>query len=213
MGGPDRSTCWRCWRAGRQPCAFPDTGEIVPLFQIVPSKNNEERLLLVSPELASVLATIVTRLRDSHNGTVPLTGLRDDLGTPPHDFRRIFATEAVTSGLPVHIGARLLGHASLDTTQAHVAVFQDDLVRTYRAFLAQRRAIRPAEEYRVATDQEWTEFQQHFHARKLELGTCGRPYGSSCQHEHACIRCPVLHVDPADVPGWSRSRITSETDL
>lgn len=224
---------------------LPDTGELVPLLQIVPSKNNEERLLLVSPELASVLATIVTRLRSSHDGTVPLiarfdtyqrdtspplphlfqrqrgwrravasdasirrlinevlalTGLRDGLGNPlaytPHDFRRIFATEAVTSGLPVHIAARLLGHASLDTTQAYVAVFQDDLVRTYRAFLAQRRAIRPADEYRDPTDEEWTEFQQHFLARKLELGTCGRPYGSSCQHEHACIRCPVLRVDP-----------------
>lgn len=89
-----------------------------------------------------------------------------------------------------------LGHASLDTTQAYVAVFQDDLVRTYRAFLAQRRAIRPADEYRDPTDEEWTEFQQHFQERKLELGTCGRPYGSSCQHEHACIRCPVLRVDP-----------------
>ncbi|MFI6728519.1 hypothetical protein [Streptomyces atratus] len=37
---------------------LPDTGEIVPLLQIVPSKSNEERLLLVSPELASFLATI-----------------------------------------------------------------------------------------------------------------------------------------------------------
>ena len=36
---------------------LPDTGEIVPLLQIVPSKSNEERLLLVGPELASVLAT------------------------------------------------------------------------------------------------------------------------------------------------------------
>ncbi|MEU3922062.1 hypothetical protein [Streptomyces sp. NPDC029004] len=28
---------------------LPDTGEIVPLLQIVPSKGNEERLLLVGP--------------------------------------------------------------------------------------------------------------------------------------------------------------------
>ncbi len=33
-----------------------------------------------------------------------------------------------------------------------------------------------------------------FELRKLELGTCGRPYGSPC-HEHACIRCPSLRVD------------------
>ena len=39
---------------------LPDSGEVVPLLQIVPSKSNEERLLLVDPELASVLATVIT---------------------------------------------------------------------------------------------------------------------------------------------------------
>jgi hypothetical protein len=38
--------------------------------------------------------------------------------------------------------------------------------------------------------------QRNFHQRKLELGTCGRPYASPCQHEHACIRCPMLRIDP-----------------
>jgi hypothetical protein len=38
--------------------------------------------------------------------------------------------------------------------------------------------------------------QQHFELRKLELGSCGRPYGTPCQHEHACIRCPSLRLDP-----------------
>ncbi|MEU7855287.1 hypothetical protein [Nonomuraea sp. NPDC049141] len=31
------------------------------MLQIVPSKINEERLLLVTPELANVLAAIITR--------------------------------------------------------------------------------------------------------------------------------------------------------
>jgi len=31
----------------------------------------------------------------------------------PHDFRRIFATELVNSGLPIHIGAALLGHLNV----------------------------------------------------------------------------------------------------
>jgi hypothetical protein len=43
----------------------PDTGEVVPLLQIVPSKSNEERLLLVTPELASVLAAVIHRIRDT----------------------------------------------------------------------------------------------------------------------------------------------------
>jgi hypothetical protein len=33
-----------------------------------------------------------------------------------------------------------------------MAVFQDDLIRSYRAFLDKRRAIRPAGEYREPTD-------------------------------------------------------------
>ncbi|MGH3439467.1 MAG: tyrosine-type recombinase/integrase [Sciscionella sp.] len=223
-----------------------DTGELVPLLQILPSKNNQERLLLVSPELASVLATIITRLRERNGGTVPLVSrydhhertfgpmlphlfqrrprghrnevisnttiqklldktlarahLHDATGEPlrftPHDFRRLFATDAVTGGLPVHIAARLLGHQDLSTTQAYLAVFQDDLIRSYRAFLDHRRASRPEAEYREPTEDEWREFQRYFTLRKVALGTCGRPYGTPCRHEHSCIRCPMLRVDP-----------------
>jgi site-specific recombinase XerD len=224
---------------------LPDTGELVPLLQIVPSKSNEERLLLVSPELASVLASVISRLRRDNGGSVPLaarydphekvagsplphlfqrrnghrwsvmsygtvrrllndavarTGLRDVTGEvlnyTAHDFRRIFATEAVTGGLPVHIAARLLGHHTVTTTQSYLAVFQEDLVRAYRSFIDGRRATRPAAEYREPTEQEWRDFQQHFQARKLELGDCARPYGTGCQHEHACVRCPMLKVAP-----------------
>jgi hypothetical protein len=43
-----------------------------------------------------------------------------DAGQPvrftPHDFRRLFATDAVNGGLPLHIAAGLLGHLNLDTT-------------------------------------------------------------------------------------------------
>ncbi len=229
---------------------LPDTGEIVPLLQIVPSKNNEERLLLVGPELASVLATIITRLRGDNDGssipfvarydaservtgpplphlfqrrfglrrsvmtgrmirqligdTLARAGITDQAGRPlrftPHDFRRIFATEAAAGGLPIHIAARLLGHATVTTTEAYQAVFQEDLIRSYRAFLDKRRASRPAEEYREPTDDEWGEFQQHFHERKVALGDCARPYGSACQHEHSCIRCPMLRVSPTQRP-------------
>ncbi|GLV87862.1 hypothetical protein Slala03_75510 [Streptomyces lavendulae subsp. lavendulae] len=136
--------------------------------------------------------------------TLEATGIRDQAGEPlrytPHDFRRMFATEAVTGGLPVHIAARILGHKTLTTTQAYLAVFQDDLVRTYRGFLDRRRAERPQEEYREPTAAEWRDFQQHFELRKVSLGTCGRPYGTPCKHEHACIRCPVLQIDTRQRP-------------
>ncbi|MFF8788889.1 hypothetical protein [Streptomyces sp. NPDC015125] len=74
------------------------------------------------------------------------------------------------------------------------------MIRTYRGFLDRRRAARPQEEYREPTVQEWHDFQQHFELRKVSLGTCGRPYGTPCKHEHACIRCPALQMDPHQKP-------------
>jgi Phage integrase family len=149
------------------------------------------------------------------NDTVARAGLTDQTGQPlrftPHDFRRIFATEAVSGGLPVHIAARLLGHATVTTTETYLAMFQDDLIRSYRAFLDTRRSVRPVEEYREPTDEEWREFQQHFSARKLELGDCGRPYGTPASMSmHVCAaRCSGFH--PGSGLAWWRSSTTSPT--
>lgn len=221
------------------------TGELVPLLQIVPSKTNEERLLLVTPEMARVLAEVISRLRNRYGGAVPMVarydnyeattgprlphlfqrdygsgpavispttvrvtlrevaermGLTDHAGNPvyltPHDFRRVFTTTAVQDGLPLHIASKILGHRHLSSTQPYTAVFQDDLIRTYRTFVDRRRSVRPIEEYREPTPEEWDEFEEHFTLRRVELGSCARPYGSTCENEHACIRCPVLRVDP-----------------
>jgi hypothetical protein len=114
----------------------------------------------------------------------------------PHDFRRLFATELVNNGLPIHIGAALLGHLNLETTRGYVAVFNEHVIRHYQAHLQRRRKARPAAEYPDVADDEWDEFQAHFDKRKVELGSCGRPYATPCIHEHACVRCPLLNVDP-----------------
>ena len=54
---------------------LPGTRELVPLLQIAPSKTDAERLL-ISPDLADVLAAIIRRIRDP-GGAVPLVrGLR-----------------------------------------------------------------------------------------------------------------------------------------
>ncbi|MEU2040468.1 site-specific integrase [Nocardia niwae] len=228
--------------------ALADTGQVVPLLQIAPSKLDQERVLLIGPELAHVLARVVHRVR-AGNPRIPLVSRYDDYehvngpplphlfqrrygtevrvmgmkathrllrlaieragltgpdGQPlrytPHDFRRIFATDAVASGLPVHIAAKLLGHNDLNTTQTYAAVYQDDVLRHHRDFIARRRALRPSSEYREPTPAEWADFEQHFTRRKVELGTCARPFGTPCRHEHACIRCPVLRPDPAQEP-------------
>jgi hypothetical protein len=225
---------------------LPTTGEIVPLLQIVPSKTDTERLLVVSPELADVLSAVIRRVRD-HTSAVPLvpaydrrecvwhpptpwlfqrrlgterrricdsavrnllnaalsqTGLIDPTsGGPlrytPHDFRRIFITDAIMSGLPPHIAQIIAGHQDINVTLGYKAVYPDEAIQAHLAFLARRRALRPSEEYRVPTDNEWAEFLGHFERRKVSTGTCGRAFGTPCIHEHACIRCPMLWPNPS----------------
>lgn len=225
---------------------LPSTGELVPLLQIVPSKTDTERLLLVSPELADVLSNIICRIRDA-SGAVPLirsydggectwrapspllfqrrrgtencaftedavrtrlaralidTGLTDPAtGEPlrytPHDFRRLFITDAVLNGLPPHIAQVIAGHQDINVTLGYKAVYPEEAIQAYMAFLARRRALRPSEEYRVPTDEEWEEFLGHFERRKVSIGACGRAFGTPCIHEHACVRCPMLWPDPA----------------
>ena len=222
----------------------PATGELVPLLQIPPSKTDEERLLVISPELADVLSAVVCRIRnpdgsvplvvayDTHEKVwnppmpllfqrtiglesrpIPTAGIRDllsnalnragltdatgkPLGFAPHDFRRIFTTDAIMNGMPPHIAQLLLGHKNINTTMGYKAVYPEEAINGHRAFIARRRALRPNEEYRQPTDAEWDEFLGHFEHRRLALGDCGRAYGTGCIHEHSCVRCPLLRVDP-----------------
>jgi hypothetical protein len=67
------------------------------------------------------------------------------------------------------------------------AVYPDEAIQAHLAFLTRRRALRPGEEYRVPTDQEWEEFLGHFELRKVATGTCGRAFGTPCAHEHSCF--------------------------
>jgi hypothetical protein len=126
-----------------------------------------------------------------------------DAGRPvrftPHDFRRLFATDAVNGGLPLHIAAALLGHLNLDTTRGYTAVFPEHLITAHQAFIERRRQLRPIGEDRIADTNEWSEFEQHFLLRRVALGECHRPYGTPCVHEHACTRCRFLRVDPAQL--------------
>lgn len=224
------------------------TGEIIPLLQILPSKTDAERLLVISPALAETLAAVINRV-SAPAGTIPLVSAYDRrerlwsaatpllfqrrvgaenraLGTTlirkllteaitrarltdstgsalrytPHDFRRIFITDAILNGLPPHIAQVIAGHRNINTTMGYKATYPQETIAAHLAFLARRRALRPTEEYRTPTDQEWQEFLGHFERRKVALGTCTRAFGTPCIHEHACVRCSMLWPDPAQQP-------------
>ncbi|MEK8143822.1 site-specific integrase [Streptomyces sp. M10(2022)] len=142
-------------------------------------------------------------IRRALNETLEASGLLDKSGKPlkfqPHDFRRIFITDAILNGLPPHIAQVIAGHDSLNTTMGYAAIYPVDAIEAHRSFIARRRQSRPVEEYRAVTVEEWDEFLGHFERRKLALGECGRAFGTDCAHEHACVRCPVLITHPNDL--------------
>lgn len=130
------------------------------------------------------------------------TGLTDPVdGGPlnytPHDFRRLFITDAILNGLPPHIAQVIAGHRDINVTMGYKAIYPEEAIQAHLAFLARRRGLRPSEEYRVPTNEEWQEFLGHFERRKVSTGLCGRAYSTPCIHEHACLRCSMHWPDPA----------------
>ncbi len=143
-------------------------------------------------------------IRKILHAALAATGLTTASGTPltftPHDFRRLWITEAIMHGMPPHIAQLICGHQTITATMGYKAVYPEEAINGHRAFIARRRAVRPSEEYRTPTDEEWAEFLGHFERRKVALGDCGRAWGTSCIHEHSCLRCPLLRIDPAQRP-------------
>jgi len=101
-----------------------------------------------------------------------------------HDFRRLFITDAIMHEMPPHIAQLVAGHRDINVTMGYKAVYPEEVISGHRAFIARRRALRPAAEYRVPTDEEWDQFLGHFERRKVALGDCGRSYDTPCIHEH-----------------------------
>jgi integrase len=154
-------------------------------------RSASENHMITGSTVADLLDAVIAR-----------TGLIDPatagpLRFSPHDFRRLFITDAVLNGLPPHIAQVIAGHQDISVTMGYKAVYPEEAIRSHLAFLARRRTLRPTEEYRVPTDEEWQQFLGHFQRRKVSTGTCGRAFGTPCIHEHACIRCPMLWPDPA----------------
>ena len=146
----------------------------------------------------------VGTVRNMLSAALARAGLTDAAGQPltftPHDFRRIFITDAMLAGLPPHIAQVIAGHRDINVTLGYKAVYPDEIIKNHLAFLARRRAQRPTDEYRTPTDEEWEQFLGHFERRKVSAGLCGRAFATPCIHEHACIRCPMLWPDPAQRP-------------
>jgi hypothetical protein len=151
-----------------------------------------------------------TSLRSYLDHALSALGVKDASGRPMrytfHDFRRLFITDAIMHGMPPHIAQLVAGHRDINTTMGYKAVYPEEVINGHRAFITRRRALRPSEEYRTPTDEEWAEFIGHFEHRKVSVGDCGRSYDTPCIHEHSCLRCPLLRPDPAARPRLAQIR-------
>jgi len=238
----------------------PAVGKVL-LLHVNPSKQDRERMLVIAPELAAILASIARRIRHAVGTTesaLPSVVLYDyaecqnseplpfffqrtagkgfkgttrpitrayvgrvlarvcanagliavdgtEISYTAHDFRPLFATDALAAGLPPHIIQKLMGHASITTTQDYTAIFPEDVIRSHRAFIQNRRRLRPADEYRDVSETEWSEFEDHFAKRKIAIGDCMRAYGTNCVHEYACEQCKLARPDAGAKPRLQRT--------
>ena len=88
------------------------------------------------------------------------------------------------------------------------AVYPEEAINDHRAFIARRRALRPSEEYRTPTDDEWEEFLGHFERRKVALGDCGRAFGTPASMSTAASGAPSSGSTPPSGTAWRRSATT-----
>jgi integrase len=89
------------------------------------------------------------------------TGLTDPAGEPlhfaPHDFRRMFITDAVLNGLPPHTAQVIAGHRDIGVTMGYKAVYPNEAItappRLHRPSTQAPadRGIPPAHRRRMAT--------------------------------------------------------------
>ena len=77
---------------------LPDTGQLIPLLQITPSKTDAERLLVISPELAdTILAERTRKKRPPILGSCVFCGLPAPQAIACHAHSDLIELDAGTS--------------------------------------------------------------------------------------------------------------------
>lgn len=164
-----------------------DGPDLPHLFQ---RSHNGRRRVISYPTVINLL-----------NRAAEAAGVSDSGGSirfRPHDFRRMFVTEHINSGLPIHVVAALVGHESLDTTRAYAAVYPQAVIDAFLNHLAKHREQRPESEYqrdeRTAASHRKA-FDEHFGRRRVRGGDCVRGFDDPCERQHNCARCPLVDYE------------------
>jgi hypothetical protein len=80
-------------------------------------------------------------IRNMLNAALARTGLADAAGQPliftPHDFRRMFITDAIMTGLPPHIAQVIAGHRNINATMGMACCGRRPAAARLRTLLAE----------------------------------------------------------------------------
>jgi len=118
----------------------------------------------------------------------------------PHDFRRMFITDAVMHGMPATHRQLVAGHRDINTTMDTRPSPQEVINRTPSLHRSPAGSCVPAPSTACPRKQEWGEFLGHFRTTKVPSALVGRSYATACIHEHACLRCPLATARPCPAP-------------
>jgi integrase len=154
-----------------------------------------------------------TTLRQFLLHVVAVSGLTDASNRPleftPHDFRRLFAAEALRSGLPPHIAAKILGHADLGTTMGYAAIYSEDVAAHHRPSSPAAAPCAPAKNTATSHPKNGT---SSCTTSNSERSLSGSAPGTSAPHvfmSTAVSGAPSFARTRPRNPGWWRSATTS----
>ena len=142
------------------------------------------------------------------------TGLTDTTGQPlrftPHDFRRIFITDAVMNGMPPHIAQLVAGHADINTTMGYKAVYPEEVINGHRAFIARRRDATPQPGIpRCRPTRNGRSSSATSNAAGSPWATAAEPTGPAAFMNIAASDVPFSGFPQISGPGWPTCVTTS----
>ena len=111
---------------------------IIAIKNYLKERKDDNEYLFVSHPIAFLnMENKITNCSQSCIETmIRKIGKRVDVEAYPHKFRRTSATNAVRKGMPIEQVQKMLGHATLNTTQIYVNVSDADVKRSHERFLS-----------------------------------------------------------------------------
>jgi hypothetical protein len=205
---PTPNGSWSSARARRRPVRHhhPDPRQQRRRPLVVSYDDNEKvwnppMPLLFQRRLRSEDRPITAQaIRELLNIALDQSGLTDASGQPlrfaPHDFRRLLITDAIMHGMPPHIAQLVPGTAtSTPPWDTRPSTPRKSSTGTARSSLA-AAPCGPAPNTAPRPTPNGKSSSATSSAASSPSATAAA-LGTSCIHEHSCIRCPMLCIDPA----------------